>query len=185
LSRPFFCQLLFSFVLWQKPKKVVELGTSLGIATLHLAKADKNVAITTLEGCPNIAQVAQDNFDLLHAKNVEIVVGDFEKTLHPTLQQLGQIQLFVLDGNHQKEATLRYFEEGLKYSDETTCFIFDDIYWSKEMTEAWEAIKAHPQVTLTIDIFQYGLVFLRSEQVEKQHFTLIPSYCKPWSMGFF
>jgi predicted O-methyltransferase YrrM len=185
LSHPFFCQVLFSMINWLSPKNVLELGTSLGVATLHLAKANSQTKVTTLEGCPNIAQLAQQNMDSLGAKNVEIVVGDFEKTLLPALQKLGEIQLIILDGNHQKEATLRYFEQILVYATPETCFIFDDIYWSQGMTEAWEIIKKHPRVTLSIDLFQYGLVFLRTEQQEIEHFTLIPAYCKPWSMGFF
>ncbi len=185
LSEPFFCQLLFSIVHWQKPKNVVELGTSLGISTLHLAKANQLSKITTLEGCPNIAAVAKQNFDQQKATNIDLVVGDFEKTLEKTLKKLENVELFVLDGNHQKEATLRYFELGLQYADASTCFIFDDIYWSKEMSEAWEIIKKHPKTRLTIDVFQYGIVFLRNEQKETEHFTLIPAYCKPWRFGFF
>jgi hypothetical protein len=49
--------------------------------------------------------------------------------------------------------------------------VFDDIYWSKEMTEAWQEIKQHPKVNVTIDIFEMGLVFLRTEQ-PKQHFKI-------------
>ena len=50
-------------------------------------------------------------------------------------------------------------------------FIFDDIYWSKGMTEAWEIIKEHPQVTVTVDLFNWGLVFFRKEQA-KEHFKI-------------
>ena len=39
------------------------------------------------------------------------------------------------------------------------------------MTKAWEEIKNHKQVTVTIDLFSIGLVFFRTEQV-KQHFVL-------------
>ena len=39
------------------------------------------------------------------------------------------------------------------------------------MTEAWEQIKAHPKVTVTIDSYEWGWVFFRKEQ-RKQHFTL-------------
>ncbi|NJW55521.1 class I SAM-dependent methyltransferase, partial [Salinimicrobium sp. CDJ15-91] len=49
--------------------------------------------------------------------------------------------------------------------------IFDDIHWSKGMEEAWEEIKAHPEVRVTIDTFQWGLVFFRREQ-EKEHFVI-------------
>ena len=56
-------------------------------------------------------------------------------------------------------------------SEDESVFIFDDIYWSPEMTEAWNTIKENEKVTLTLDIFQMGIVFFRKEQT-KQHFTL-------------
>jgi hypothetical protein len=39
------------------------------------------------------------------------------------------------------------------------------------MTEAWETIKQHPKVTVTINTFFWGFVFFRKEQV-KEHFTI-------------
>jgi hypothetical protein len=39
------------------------------------------------------------------------------------------------------------------------------------MTEAWETIKKHPQVTVTIDTFYWGIVFFRKAQA-KEHFTI-------------
>jgi hypothetical protein len=39
------------------------------------------------------------------------------------------------------------------------------------MEEAWETIKNHPKVTVTIDTFQWGLVFFRKEQ-PKEHFVI-------------
>ena len=50
-------------------------------------------------------------------------------------------------------------------------FIFDDINWSKGMQEAWNKIKAHPQVSVSIDTFFWGMVFFRKEQV-KEHFKI-------------
>ena len=40
-----------------------------------------------------------------------------------------------------------------------------------EMEKAWEIIKNHPKVTITIDTFQWGIVFFRTEQ-EKEHFVI-------------
>ena len=39
------------------------------------------------------------------------------------------------------------------------------------MEEAWAAIKAHTKVTVTIDLFHFGLVFLRKEQ-QREDFVL-------------
>ena len=79
--------------------------------------------------------------------------------------------LIFFDGNHQKEATLNYFESLLPTAHNDSVFIFDDIYWSKDMTEAWETIKQHPRVTVTVDTFYWGFVFFRKEQL-KEHFVI-------------
>lgn len=79
--------------------------------------------------------------------------------------------LLYIDGNHQKEATLSYFRKLLSTVHNDSVMIFDDIHWSKGMEEAWEEIKAHPRVKVTIDTFQWGLVFFRREQ-EKEHFVI-------------
>jgi predicted O-methyltransferase YrrM len=79
--------------------------------------------------------------------------------------------LIYFDGNHQKKASLHYFEKLLPLAHNDSIFIFDDIHWSREMEEAWEQIKAHPRVRVSIDTFYWGLVFFRKEQ-EKEHFTI-------------
>ena len=79
-----------------------------------------------------------------------------------------KIDFFYL---HRKDATLRYFEQCLPLADKNSLFVFDDIHWSGEMESAWDTIKKHPQVRLSIDLFFIGLVFFRTEQ-PKQHFTI-------------
>jgi len=180
-----YTQFLFSLVHYLKPKTLLEMGTSLGISTLYQAKADGRAQVITLEGCPEIAAIAQENFKRLGANNIELMTGNFSNTLPQALRKIQRIDYVFFDGNHRKMATLNYFQEALKYAHEDSVFVFDDIYWSQEMMEAWEEIKAHPQVTLTIDIFYMGIIFFRKENITKEHFTLIDSWKKPWSMGFF
>ena len=76
-----------------------------------------------------------------------------------------------IDGNHQKKPTINYFEEILKYANNNTIFIFDDIHWSQGMESAWEYIKAHEKTTLTIDLFFLGIVFIKSE-LSKENFII-------------
>ena len=79
--------------------------------------------------------------------------------------------LIYFDGNHQYEATLRYFEQLLPTITNETVWIFDDIHWSKPMEQAWEIIKNHPKVTVTVDTYSWGIVFFRTEQA-KEHFVV-------------
>lgn len=171
---PHLAQLLFRLVNHFRPATVLELGTSLGLTTAYLAAADSRHRVVTFEGCPNVATMARDTFAALHLANVELVEGNLDATLGPTLAALGAPVDFVFfDGNHRREPTLRYFEQCLANTHEDSVFVFDDIHWSAEMEQAWDAIRAHPAVTVTIDLFHIGLVFFRKKQ-PRQDFWLRP-----------
>ena len=167
-----YAQLLFKLVNYFQPKTILELGTSLGITTAYLAKANKEAQLRTLEGSDAIAAIAKENFVQLQLQNIDLITGNFDKTLNAAIDKLSTIDFAFIDGNHRKEPTLRYFEQLLKNSNQNTLFVFDDIHWSKDMEEAWATIKNHPSVTLSIDLFFIGLVFFRKEQKEKQHFII-------------
>jgi len=165
-------QLIFRVANYFKFKTIIELGTSLGITSSYLAKANKRSKVYSFEGCPNIANIACQNFKTLGVNNVELTIGNFDETFPKKLEQLESVDAVFFDGNHRFEPTMRYFHQALKKKHQHTVFIFDDIYWSAEMEKAWEEIKLHDTVTLTIDLFQLGIVFFK-EDIEKQHFKLI------------
>ncbi len=169
---PYLAQLLFRLANYFRPATILELGTSLGLTTAYLAAADSGARVVTLEGCPNVAAVARETFASLHLGNIDIVEGNIDHTLAPTLLALpAPVDFAFFDGNHRCEPTLRYFGQCLAHRTDESVFVFDDIHWSAEMEQAWEAIKAHPDVTLTVDLFYIGLVFFRKNQ-PKQHFSL-------------
>lgn len=176
-------ELLFRIVRYFQPKCVLEIGTSLGLATSALSLGNKNAQIITLEGCPNTIATAKKMFQVSSFKfpnnNVEFVNTEFnlyfENFKPETLNLKPQIfDLVYFDGNHSKKATLAYFEALLPTISNDSVWIFDDIHWSAEMEEAWEIIKNHPKITVTIDTFQWGIVFFRAEQ-QKEHFIINPN----------
>jgi predicted O-methyltransferase YrrM len=167
-----YSQLLFRMIQFYHKKNVLELGTSFGITTSYIAAAKNNPDVTSMEGSQSIANIAQHSFDALQLKNINIIRGDFEKTLSSFLENSNTIDFAFLDGNHRKIPTLQYFKQILSKSTEETIFVFDDIHWSKEMEEAWEEIKVHEAVTLTIDLFFIGIVFLKKDFKVKQHFSV-------------
>jgi len=164
-------QLLFRLVNRFQPNLILELGTSLGVSTLYLASSNSKSNVVTVEGCPNVAKVAQINFDKIGVKNVELVNKKFDDFLPNYLNQIKQLDFVFFDGNHTKEATLRYFDWCLDKAVPTSVFVFDDIYWSKGMKEAWKEIKKHPKITTTIDLFAMGIVFFNTD-LSKEDFVL-------------
>ncbi|MGB7785659.1 MAG: class I SAM-dependent methyltransferase [Salinimicrobium sp.] len=151
-------------------KNALELGTSVGAGTAAIS-AGNEVEITTIEGCPKTAAVAESLFDKFNCSNVNLQKGEFEAVLNELLKKNPKYDLIYFDGNHQQEATLNYFEKLLPTAHNDTVWIFDDIHWSKEMQTAWEKIKEHEQVSVTIDTFFWGFVFFRAEQ-EKENFVI-------------
>jgi predicted O-methyltransferase YrrM len=178
-------ELLFRITNYFKPNTILEIGTSLGLATTALALGNPKAKITTLEGCPNTMAMAKKMFQVsgfsFPSNNIEFVTTEFNNYLQIcNLQSAPETEgrtgeaiynLIYFDGNHSKKATLDYFELLLKTITNDSIWIFDDIHWSLEMEEAWEIIKKHPKITVTIDTFQWGLVFFRREQ-PKEHFVI-------------
>ena len=174
-------ELLFRIVSYFQPKSILEIGTSLGLATSALSLGNDKAKIITLEGCPNTQKQAQVQLQEQNSnfQNIEFVNTKFEdyfENLKPeTLNSKPQIfDLVYFDGNHSKKATLDYFEALLPTISNDSVWIFDDIHWSADMEDAWKIIKNHPKVTVTIDTFQWGIVFFRAEQ-EKEHFIINPN----------
>jgi predicted O-methyltransferase YrrM len=167
-----YSQLLYRLVSYYQPKNIVELGTSLGITTAYMARANPASKITTIEGSLEVAAVANETLAQLGVNNVEQLIGNFDDELPVLLEALPYIDMAYIDGNHRYEPTLRYFYQFLEKHHNDTIMIFDDIHWSTEMEKAWEEIKQHEAVHCTVDIFFLGFVFFRSEFKEKQHFTV-------------
>ncbi|WP_269237145.1 O-methyltransferase [Flavobacterium flavigenum] len=165
-------ELLFRVTNYFKPKNVLEIGTSLGLASSSIALGSKESFLLSLEGCQNTQSVAENLFNKQFPDfNFEFVNSEFSKFLKDGLANSCDWNLIYFDGNHSKKATLEYFDLLLPTIDNDSVWVFDDIHWSSEMEEAWETIKKHPKVKVTIDTFQWGFVFFRHEQ-EKEHFII-------------
>lgn len=162
-------ELLCRMTRYFKPENILEIGTSLGLATSALALGNTKANITTLEGCPSTMAIAKTQFQQFGLSNINAEVTEFD-SYFSKLQTLNY-KLIYFDGNHSKKATLDYFERLLPTVTNETVWIFDDIHWSKDMEQAWEIIKTHARVTVTIDTFQWGLVFFRREQ-PSEHFVI-------------
>lgn len=160
-------QLIYRLAAYANPRNIIELGTCLGITTAYLAKAAPQAKVISIEGCPETAAIARENLQKLDVLNTELVVGNFDELLPEIISGIPELDFIFIDGNHRKQATLNYFEWCLPHLGPNSMMIFDDIYWSRGMKEAWKQIKTHPDVTVTIDLFWIGLVFVRKGQAKE------------------
>jgi len=149
-------------------ENVLELGTSLGVGTAYLALNNKQSNIFTIEGCPNISQLAQVNIKKLNINNCHFFEGEFSSQFSTVLAPNRSLDLVYIDGNHTYEATIDYFNFFISKMTKNGILIFDDIHWSAGMEKAWQEIIKHHSTQLTIDLFRMGIVFLNTD-LEKEN----------------
>jgi len=160
---------LYRITNYFKPKNVLELGTSVGLGSAAMAIASNNSIIKTVEVNKNISDIAKKVFKSYQLKNIQIDTSSFKDFFKKSNYE--NLDLVYLDGTCDKESTIENFNSLLKYSHNESVFIINNIYWSKEMTEAWNIIKKQKEITVSIDTFYWGFLFFRKEQ-PKQHFTI-------------
>ncbi len=177
-------QLLFKIANHYKPKRIVELGTSLGISTLYLATPNSKSTTITIEKHPQIGALTQKFFTNLGVKNIEILTGVYEINYQKTLEQVGQPNLVYFNASLSAIELITCFEKGVGDIKPDSIFIISKPYFTKERAANWEKIKTYPVVKLTIDLYQLGIIFFRAEQKEVEHFSLISAWKKPWAILF-
>ena len=150
---------------------VIELGTSLGINALYLAKAHDSVQVITFEGSPEVAKVALSLFAENKVENVKLIEGNIDGTLPNHLATMEKIDFALIDANHRFEPTLQYFHWIVKKTHAYSIIVLDDIHYSAEMERAWYAIQSHELVYTTVDLYRCGLVLL-NPSLTKQNVVL-------------
>lgn len=167
-----FSRLMYRLIRHMQSRNILELGTSLGINTLYLSAAAPEGEIYTLEGCPETAAVARALFSQQGANNIHLKEGPVDISLPELLKTtLQKTDAVYIDANHTYEATLRYFNMLLPSLHENSFVVIDDIYWSAGMKKAWKEIQQHRRVSLSIDLYEAGILFFRTG-LQKENYVL-------------
>ncbi len=158
-------KILYGIANYFNLQNTLELGTHLGLGTQALALRTPN-KVTTVEGCANTFGFTTSQLQL---ENISFINSKFSDYLQH--QPKKKFDCIFFDGHHDKQGTIKYFTALKNHAHNDSIFIFDDIYWSKGMTDAWDSIINDPDVTVSLDCFHFGFVFFRKEQ-PKQHFII-------------
>lgn len=163
---------LYHLVKYFKPSTILELGNSDGILSSYLALANPDAKIISFAPSLDRNEAAKQNHSSLGIKNVELISGNLEEMLSSSLKNTSTDLIFFESNQLKKGNVLQYFHQCIEHVNEKSIFIFEDIYWDKERYKAWNTIKQHPQITLTIDLFRYGICFFRRAKLAKENFVL-------------
>lgn len=166
-------KVLFRLINYFSCATSIELGSSLGLNSLFMARGNSSGQVYSIEGSESLHAFAKELAAKYKANNIHFLKGNFDEQLPELLNTIPHFDLAYVDGNHNQEATLRYFYLLMEKSEEHSVLVFDDIHWSKGMALAWEEIKRHPKVKLSIDTYYTGFVFFKEEIKEKQNLCFL------------
>lgn len=162
-------ELLYKLAAHYKPLRILELGTSIGIGTIHLQYGSTTADITSVEGCPETYSKALKTFKFMKSEGLSVVNCSFDEFLQSYEGE--SFDLVFVDGHHEGSALLHYLFELKSFTHNDTIFVLDDIRWSDSMLDAWNRIISSSDFHVTIDLFRMGIVIPRKQQ-RKEHFTL-------------
>jgi predicted O-methyltransferase YrrM len=143
-------KLLLKIVGYFNPKNMLEIGASSGLKMVLLTNDIENSCVTTLI--------------------------DATETLSESTQNK-EFDCIYFHSNQNQQTILNHFNNCLKSIHNNSLFIFNDMYGNKEATAAWSSLKKHSKVSVSVDLFYFGIIFFRKEQA-KEHFKIRVSLFK-------
>lgn len=156
--------ILFSLVRRLRPRGCLELGSCLGISAAYQGAAlelNGEGRLLSLEGSSERAAIAAESIEeLALGQYVEVRAGRFASTLEAALGDVGTIDYAFVDGHHDEEATLEYFDEIAMRAAPGALVVLDDIRWSEGMERAWSRARGDSRVAVSADLGPVGLCLL-------------------------
>ena len=143
---------------WKSSCRALELGTSLGLNALYLSEHCSEVI--TFEGSASICAYAGSLFRRMGRNGIRIVEGDIGETLPREIRKYGPADFVLIDANHRACALHQYFGTILPHTASGTVLVIDDIRWSRSFYRAWCRLARHQEVSLSLDLGSFGLLFL-------------------------
>ncbi len=106
-------------------RKILEIGTFVGVSTMYMASAiAQDGKVTTLEKFNKFAEIALRNFENNDLSDkIELILGDALETI-PSVEKNGPFDVIFIDGNKENYAT--FFELTTPFLAERGVVIIDD-----------------------------------------------------------
>jgi len=160
-------QLLQYFCSRTQAVQVIELGTCVGLNTKYLARETKG-CLATFEGATELARIASLH---LTDSSVELIVGNISDTLPEYLDRIDFVDFAFIDANHTYDSTLNSLKSLLQKVRSGSIIAIGDIHWSVQMQSAWNEIIEFPEVRLSLDFYEVGILFFEFPG-DKEHWVL-------------
>ena len=157
-------QLLFKIVNYYQPKTVLYIDESITNTLFYLAQANNNTPVFSFVNNNSQQQKAVQINPKIAIDNVYF----YDDILAITTNQYH----LVCINTYNEDDLQNYFQLLLPHFTTQSIVIINNIHASKQLEAIWYNLQQHSSITLSIDLFQLGLIFFRPENKIPQHFTI-------------
>lgn len=174
-KRPPWTSTLFALASRTHARNALELGTAYGISAAYQAAAQAaggGGRFTTIEGDAAQAAIARENLAELGLP-VDVVEGRFQDVLADVSDRLAPLDYVFVDGHHERDATIAYFETLLPFLADGAIVVFDDVSWSDGMRDAWRTLGEHGRVAVALHLVALGVCVVRDVPVAREAYRLL------------
>ena len=95
---------------------------------------------------------------------MRVVADRFQDVLDKVLNESRPVDFAFIDGHHDENATMRYFDQLIPFlANQGVVLVFDDISWSPGMKKAWKKIKVDERVKFSVDLRKVGICLMKKK----------------------
>jgi hypothetical protein len=177
-------ELLFRLANRFRPEKILVIGSCLGLTPLYVTAYSKNANCIVFEPEPSVAVIARNMVKKYAHSSINIyenIPGEFDMPVLNNLDFIvwGKIKTGFLPGEKDLAAgsspvftadfSLNTFEHILRYVTDESVMIISGINASRANKRTWKALCSHPKVSVTLDLYSFGIVFFTPKLNRKSY----------------
>lgn len=137
---------------------ILELGSGTGMTSLLFSKINNKINVISVEGVEQIALAARNLMKEQKVPNVLIENGMFEYVLKQFEVDSKHFNFVLIDGSHEKKATLNLINLIYPILENCSIVIIDDLHYSPSMAAAWEILSFDNRFEVKWEFYRYGVL---------------------------
>ncbi|MDR0699085.1 MAG: hypothetical protein LBG28_07720 [Tannerella sp.] len=165
-------KLLFRLANRFRPGKILIVGSGLGFTPLYVTAYSKGVDCIVFEPEPSIAIIARNMIKKYAHSSISVYDNNCSES---DLSELKQFDFIVWGKNRPFAAdfTLEVFENMLRHITDESVMVIYGINESRADKRIWEKLCAHTRVSVTFDVYSFGIVFF-TPKLNRKTYKCVP-----------
>lgn len=165
--------LLFRLANYLHSKRIIQLGSGMGVSTLYLNSYASDLQCIVLENVSEYAKIASSVFLRQACHSVDLRVGEYHELFPQALVDMGKVDFIFFHDLYEQTDYSWLFNQAVKHVHSDTVFVFEGIKSTRRMREFWKETCNHPDVTVTVDLYSLGLVFFNPKLYKRNYKTYL------------